>query len=557
MVSELNAAELSDSFLDLGSLSLMAKCRNNLGRKAKSRGKGIAAEAHLTDACNDDVLFIGTNIKVKSDVDYEEVQDYLKDEDRNDVGAAGQKGPLNDARRYSPDEMEWEDLPSVDFDDRFSIRGVDYHQKEHAGHSSAMDPAVGQIEDVTDAAKEQVEDMDRGTAVDNATGNKPETGFLLNLFRGKGAKATLKSIVKGKPVYNKIIDLDDCANASYAYGEVHDAIRQVASSRKNFNKAESHCSAMSNGSNSPGRRRGSYRKEPFHPGYNGQLVNPSPQIMGLGRMDPVHMGRFDFRNPSADNRHTNVDKQHMTPDLFNGWIRVIFNVVVTAVLLYLGLVFILAVSRDIGNGLEKRRQMVKAEARLCQDLYNKNKCRTVDVPALEHQCREWEACMYRDAILYDDASFLSAEVLGGVLNKFVSQLDARTVGIVIAAFLALFVGSNCALSMSSGPRAPSQGWFKGWLTRSNAPPNGSDILPNGQYTPSPEILQAMRNPYLQPNYCVMGSYPYVNMGGYAPMNSYSSLGYYHDQQNSEAETTGRNGRISAWKRRFMSPWVDQ
>lgn len=242
----------------------------------------------------------------------------------------------------------------------------------------------------------------------------------------------------------------------------------------------------------------------------------------------------------------------ISPELFNGWVRAFFNVAVTSVLLYIGMVFVMAISRDINKGLEKQRQRVKEEALSCQEKYAKNQCSTVQVPAMEEQCKIWETCMYKDAMLYDEASFLSAEVLGGVINTFVSQLDVRTVGIVLIAFLALFVGSNYAISLGTNRNSTAAGrpseytnWFAGMFSRT--PPNGSQI-----YTPSPLMHipapPIVHNPYLVPNYCPMGNYPYV--GNYQQ---------YEQPQKTDSTTASPKPikRIGgAWKRRFTPEWED-
>ncbi|GFE55211.1 nucleus export protein [Babesia ovis] len=525
-------ADVGDTLADLSALSLASKgvTRESSDKKYRSKYRNSSNGQRDVDPSDDDILFVGTNIKVKVDREEDMLGDYNMAGDSTDscYVETHENRNTSNANQYE------------DFDMKY----------RHSGPSAVPNT-------VDDKTTNEEENADV-TKISHQSPEKPQTGFLLNFFRGKGARATLKSIVKGKAVYNKVIDLDADCETPCEFEDVNDAIEHIALGKAAVCKAPSVTASVSNQSTGSSRRRRDHYNEYHHRhDYHPRRYYPAHSIIGLGRIDPNQMGHFNFYRGAQNNKGNLDEKNIMTPEVFNGWVRAFFNVAVTSVILYIGFVFILAIGRDIGNGLEKRRQMVKAEAMLCQELYKKNKCRTVNVPALEQQCRDWEACMYRDAILYDDASFLSAEVLGGVINKFVSQLDARTVGIVLVTFLALFVGSNCALSMSATARPSSPGWFRRWFCRSRQPADGSDLLQNGGLVSQQQMLQAMQNPYLQPNYVVMGSYPYVNGGCYTGPYQSSSISYYNDDQDGSANWGSKAGRISAWKRRFTSPWVDQ
>ncbi|CDR95988.1 Nucleus export protein, putative [Babesia bigemina] len=542
------APDIGDTLTELSALTLSSRDYDNSqsGNSTGTSGAQRNNDHKSRDIyeSNEDVLFVGTNIRVKTDRDEQRCNKY-------------------DTGYQTSDPAHTDALPLPYRNDTI----YDNYNNSNGTldcNNAGGDPAVGNMYthsmDSTAAGDSGNADGDEITTVLKMpcySEEKPQTGFLLNFFRRKGAKATLKSIVKGKPVYNKVIDLDADSTTPCEYEDVNDALRQIVSTRS-AGRAESVSGSVSNGSSTSNRRR-RYHHNDHHHRHDHVSHRPYPYqpVVSVARMEPAQMGRFDFYGPGVTHKTDSAEYQPMTPDLFNGWVRAFFNVAVTTVLLYLGLVFILAISRDIGNGLEKRRQMVKAEAMLCQELYRKNKCRTVNVPALEQQCRDWEACMYKDAILYDDTSFLSAEVLGGVINKFVSQLDVRTVGIVIAAFLALFVGSNCALSMSGSPRQSRPGWFRRLFSRNRQPQDGSDILQGNGFATNPQVMHVMHNPYLQPNYCLMGNYPYVDNRYHSPTPPSTSLNYYNDKPDDEASWSTKSGPTTAWKRRFTSTWVDQ
>ncbi|ORM41568.1 Nucleus export protein BRL1 [Babesia sp. Xinjiang] len=545
-------ADMGDTLPDISALTLASKrsAKSPNGDDCNNKYRNHSGIDNEVDVTDDDILFMGTNIRVKGDREEAMFANYNMTGQPTDSAhsTTANMGGNNQDNGSVGNMATYEDFDiSRNSGGRDGTEGHENLSNTNGSNGDNSNPIQDSAEEITNVKK-----------ITHDSPEKPQTGFLLNFFRGKGAKATLKSIVKGKPVYNKVIDLDADCSTPCEFEDVNDALQHIVSARTAASKPDSVSGSMSNLSSSSNRRRKDQCNEYRHRhDHHLRRYYPEHSIIGLGRIDPAQMNPFDFYNAANAQNINSAERRIMTPEVFNGWVRAFFNVAVTSVLLYLGLIFIIAIGRDIGNGLEKRRQMVKAEAMLCQELYRKNKCRTVSVPALEQQCREWEACMYKDAILYDDASFLSAEVLGGVINKFVSQLDARTVGIVLVTFLALFLGSNCALSMSATTRPNTSGWFGRWFSRNREPPNGADLLQNGEYSSGPQMVHTVHNPYLQPNYLVMGSYPYVSHAyPTAPYHS-TSLNYYNEDQDESSTWTNKSGRHSAWKRRFTSPWVDQ
>ncbi|EDO08709.1 Di-sulfide bridge nucleocytoplasmic transport domain family protein [Babesia bovis T2Bo] len=522
--------DVGDTLADLSALSIASNGKNPSRDDGYANGcRSPSGKAAEQDQSDDDILFVGTNIKVKVD----------KDEPMDSEYHIPQQ-PADDIHGNTHQDIDNEYINNEDIEQFNALHmSKKYENMNNNPTAKLYSGEDGERDNNGQASKISKNEL-----------QTPQTGFLLNFFRGKGAKATLRSIVKGKAVYNKVIDLDADGGTPCEFEDINDALDHIANTRSAHYKPPSVAGSVSNQSTESSRRRRELYPDYRHKyDYAPRRYSPGYGITGLGRIDPSQIALSNIK------QNDNGDYRIMSPEIFNGWVRAFFNVAVTSVILYIGFVFIMAIGKDIANGLEKRRQMVKAEAMMCQELYKKNRCRTVNIPALEQQCREWETCMYKDAILYDDASFLSAEVLGGVINKFVSQLDARTVGIVVITFLAFFVGSNCALSMSSRPSNP--GWFRRLFTRNRQPSDGSDVLPNGSILSQQQMLQAMQNPYLQPNYLIMGSYPYVSpscySGGYRP----SAMTYYHDDHDGSGSWSTKHGRTSAWKRRFTSPWVDQ
>lgn len=65
------------------------------------------------------------------------------------------------------------------------------------------------------------------------------------------------------------------------------------------------------------------------------------------------------------------------------------------------------------------------EVTTCAQLYKQNLCDTNPIPAMIHQCANWETCMHRDPSVVGRAK-VGAEMLAEVVNGFVEPISWKT-----------------------------------------------------------------------------------------------------------------------------------
>lgn len=136
-----------------------------------------------------------------------------------------------------------------------------------------------------------------------------------------------------------------------------------------------------------------------------------------------------------------------SPDIIQRWIRVIFNIIITSLIVTLIYYIFISVREDINKKVAIQVQNVKEESNSCRKQYNAHKCGTVNLPLLNEKCEEWAKCMKTDYKLYQDISFLSAQMLGQIINTFIVQFEWKSICVIAFIFLLIFIGSNYALSI--------------------------------------------------------------------------------------------------------------
>ncbi|CRH02654.1 nucleus export protein BRR6, putative [Plasmodium relictum] len=136
-----------------------------------------------------------------------------------------------------------------------------------------------------------------------------------------------------------------------------------------------------------------------------------------------------------------------SPDIIQKWIRVIFNIIITSLIVVLIYFIFISVREDINKKVAIQVQNVKEESISCKKQYNAHKCGTVNLPLLNEKCEEWLKCMKTDHNLYQDISFLSAQMLGQIINAFIVQFEWKSICVIAFIFLLIFIGSNYALSI--------------------------------------------------------------------------------------------------------------
>ncbi|SBT80910.1 nucleus export protein BRR6, putative [Plasmodium malariae] len=162
-----------------------------------------------------------------------------------------------------------------------------------------------------------------------------------------------------------------------------------------------------------------------------------------------------------------------SPDIIQRWIRVIFNIIITSLIVTLIYFIFISVREDINKKVAIQVENVKEESNSCKKQYYAHKCGTVNLPLLNEKCEEWLKCMKTDHKLYQDISFLSAQMLGQIINAFIVQFEWKSICVIAFIFLLIFIGSNYALSIGGGSRVngPEYSLYNPYINaNSNIPP---------------------------------------------------------------------------------------
>lgn len=115
------------------------------------------------------------------------------------------------------------------------------------------------------------------------------------------------------------------------------------------------------------------------------------------------------------------------------YLQLFLNIVLVAVLIYVGYSFISSVRSDIGHKVDMYTLDAVREILRCLREFYRNKCAVeLRAPALELRCVQWEKCMNRDPQQLGRAQ-ISAETLADVVNGFVRPLSWKLVAVFVLA----------------------------------------------------------------------------------------------------------------------------
>ncbi|SBT82562.1 nucleus export protein BRR6, putative [Plasmodium ovale] len=233
-----------------------------------------------------------------------------------------------------------------------------------------------------------------------------------------------------------------------------------------------------------------------------------------------------------------------SPDIIQRWIRVIFNIIITSLIVVLIYYIFISVKDDINKKIAIQVQNVKEESNSCKKQYYAHKCGTVNLPLLNEKCEEWLKCMKTDYKLYQDISFLSAQMLGQIINTFIVQFEWKSICVIAFIFLLIFIGSNYALSIGGGNRV--NGGECNLYSPHNMNPNHSIPPPIPYYHFYPVIPQAMNynNPN-NPDIPMMNIPPSQNKFFQNSSFSRNPYNYFHqypnvNENNNSNNSTSRN-----------------
>lgn len=137
-----------------------------------------------------------------------------------------------------------------------------------------------------------------------------------------------------------------------------------------------------------------------------------------------------------------------TPHVLIGYVQLIFNMSIAAIVLYVLASFVLIVRRDIDGRATAHRLKLAQEIALCGKLYGENRCSPeTRAPALEQKCREWEAGMQRHPEDVGGGRVL-AETVADIVNGLVEPISVKSLVFIAAALFGSLFMSNYAFGLA-------------------------------------------------------------------------------------------------------------
>ncbi|TCD63094.1 hypothetical protein EIP91_005998 [Steccherinum ochraceum] len=131
-----------------------------------------------------------------------------------------------------------------------------------------------------------------------------------------------------------------------------------------------------------------------------------------------------------------------TPYVLLGYLQVFFNLSLILVCLYLLVLFIITVQRDVEHRVAEYSMDIVQDIAACAMHYKANLCETNPIPAMMHQCGIWRTCMDRDPSKIGRAKVV-AEMIAEVVNGFVEPISWKTLLFTLTslAFLTAFINT--------------------------------------------------------------------------------------------------------------------
>ncbi|KAG8743941.1 hypothetical protein FRC10_011127 [Ceratobasidium sp. 414] len=187
------------------------------------------------------------------------------------------------------------------------------------------------------------------------------------------------------------------------------------------------------------------------------------------------------------------------PHLLLGYVRVFFNSVLVLGLLYIIIMIVVTVRRDIEDKIATYTGENAAMIQDCTSQYLLNKCGPdLAIPHMKQFCDEWERCLQRDASIVGRAR-VAAETLAEVVNGFVEPITWKTLasilGFSVSTLLLIVMVLNASASLMR-PKAEAQPPHPGAVPYPYPPPYA--VMPpewgrtwsEGQGEPGPRAIRA-------------------------------------------------------------------
>ncbi len=138
----------------------------------------------------------------------------------------------------------------------------------------------------------------------------------------------------------------------------------------------------------------------------------------------------------------------MMPYLLSGYVQLLFNISLPALLLY----WLYSFGHNVQSDVEKKvllfSEEVMEQIAKCSRDYRDNRCDPSSrVPALMAACQSWEECMNRDPHLVAKRSGIAAEIFGETLNSFFNVLSWKSIVSLVVLVLGVAALFNVTFSM--------------------------------------------------------------------------------------------------------------
>ncbi|TRY52226.1 Brl1/Brr6 domain containing protein [Cryptosporidium tyzzeri] len=139
-------------------------------------------------------------------------------------------------------------------------------------------------------------------------------------------------------------------------------------------------------------------------------------------------------------KRMNIDNTHE-------FIRLIFNIIIVFITLYIIFGIIFVIKNDIESKIQISITNILDEMNLCSKHYVDNKCHPEQrVPAMESKCTEWERCMSQNPTIIARKSIFTAQIIGEIINTFLDQISFKSALFIFGFIIALIIGNYFVLS---------------------------------------------------------------------------------------------------------------
>ncbi|KAJ1926847.1 hypothetical protein IWQ60_003433 [Tieghemiomyces parasiticus] len=208
-----------------------------------------------------------------------------------------------------------------------------------------------------------------------------------------------------------------------------------------------------------------------HNGGDGQISDSVTETDSEEEDDPFQSQQMIYHPTAAGGPYTPAPADTASvwtqrpdiPYILSGYIQMLFNLFIVAVVLYIVTQFIMTIQRDVDLKVDEYSDEILQEMALCTKSYLENRCSPdTRVPAMQKACAVWETCMNRDPKVVGRAK-VSAETFAEIINSFIEPISYKTMAffamllfgtLFISNFAFHFFRSRSATASAAVAQAP-------------------------------------------------------------------------------------------------------